>query len=484
MLRIRTIRKKSLLLLLALSMAFSSGFCSCNRKEADAPATEQNATSEDAAGKDDKGESESSFYNESYAPVYFEKGGVSYEANSLCDGLTLYKNSLTITSDGRNVTVYSLEIDLTKVNIAAGTKDNSLDFTGKAVPSEQAAAYETATGKTVLAAINADFFGGDPVKPVNAFVKDGVIVKNSHNDNGSYDYTDASSDVPASAPMLFGVKGTAAQIAPMIRVSGDPVSAAVKQSIVQSKLGYKAKFGGNTYNVAQDAAPDKDTLVFSTISSQSLAKGGVAVRLDVSEGVAAAKVVKVEQVTSSTGKTFRPSAGKTAYLLADKNSAVLPDVQALKEGDAVSFTVTSPDGRWDGYETILGCRQSLVESGAIAATATKENTNGAQSKDVPRSAIGIKKSGKVVVFAVESMYYGKKNADGDSHGLSLPELADFMCYYGIKEGANFDGGGSTQLSVKTSASNALSVAVRSSDTGSRELAESRPVFNTLLVTGR
>ena len=126
----------------------------------------------------------------------------------------------------------------------------------------------------------------------------------------------------------------------------------------------------------------------------------------------------------------------------------------------------------------------MVEGGAVAATVTKENTNGAQSKDVPRSAIGIKKGGKVVVFAVESMYYGKKNVDGDSHGLNLPELADFMCYYGIKNGANFDGGGSTQLSVKKSARDALSVVVRSSDTGSRVIAESRPVFNTLLVTAR
>ena len=249
MLKNKTIIKKLLLLLLAFSIVFSSLFCSCTQNGADSSGkdTEQSSPSGDSSDKGNKGDDGSSFYNESYAPVYFEKSGVSYEENVLCDGLTLYKNSLTIKSDGRNVVVYSLEIDLTKVNISAGTKDNALDFTGKAVPSEQAAAFEKATGKTVWAAINADFFGGNPVKPVNAFVKDGVIVKNSHNDNGNYDYTDDSSDVPASAPMLFGVKGTAAQIAPMVYVAGDPVSAAVKQTLVQAKLGYKATFGGSTY---------------------------------------------------------------------------------------------------------------------------------------------------------------------------------------------------------------------------------------------
>ena len=69
-------------------------------------------------------------------------------------------------------------------------------------------------------------------KLVNAFVKDGVIIKSAHNDNGSYDYTNLNADIPASMPLLFGVSGSTAQIAPIIK------NASVKDTI-QSSLTYE-----------------------------------------------------------------------------------------------------------------------------------------------------------------------------------------------------------------------------------------------------
>ena len=78
------------------------------------------------------------------------------------------------------------------------------------------------------------------------------------------------------------------------------------------------------------------------------------------------------------------------------------------------------------------------------------------------------------------MYYGKKAQDGDTHGVSLPEIADFMVYYNIKNGANFDGGGSTQLTVNLNGTK--TVMVRSSDTGLTDLTATRSVINTVLVT--
>ena len=120
-------------------------------------------------------------------------------------------------------------------------------------------------------------------------------------------------------------------------------------------------------------------------------------------------------------------------------------------------------------------------------TVTLENSNGAQSENVPRTAVGLKEDGTLVVFAVESLRYGNSHVIGDikeddSYGLNLPQLADFMIYYGIETGANFDGGGSTQLIARQGADADPKVIIRSSDTGSYTLAASRKVMNTLMVT--
>lgn len=166
----------------------------------------------------------------------------------------------------------------------------------------------------VVAATNADHFGGS--RCVNAFVKDSLIVKDSHNDNRNYDYTNEKSDLPASMPMLFGISGNTAQVAPMIK------NASVKD-IVQAKL---------TYNL-------------------------------------------------------------------------------------------------------------------------------------------------------ELLRYGKKSSsDTNPYGLNLLELADFMRFYGVYSGANFDGGGSTQLITRNFTTNEFEVTVRSSDFGTNILDNSRGVINSILVT--
>ena len=82
------------------------------------------------------------------------------------------------------------------------------------------------------------------------------------------------------------------------------------------------------------------------------------------------------------------------------------------------------------------------------------------------------------------MYYGGKDKEGDTHGMNLPELAEFAYYYGCTQAANFDGGGSTQLVVRGEKEETGRVVVRSSDTASTELTSTRPVMNGILVTSR
>ncbi len=418
-------------------------------------------------------------YNNNYNPTKFDKSSVSYEAKRITDGFILVANTLKLTN-GNECVVYTLEVDLSKVSIVAGTKDNVTNLASlqKEVPQKQAEAYENATGKTVYASLNADFFGA---YPVNAFVKDGIIVKDSHNDNENYDYKNSTSDVPASAPMLFGVNGETAQVAPMINYTGDITTSQIKKTVVQSKLTYKiaTEDGTKTYSALRDQDSATDSVVFNTEKVARTCKAGN-YALKVSLGGGYNRMRVIQKIDCDKDTVFTPD-DSYGYVFVGKSSSAYDGFNSM-ERKYVKFYVSSPDGLWDGYTTILGCRQSLVENGQVPATVALENTNGAQRSDIPRSAVGVKEDGTVVIFAVESMYYYSKNQNGDTHGMNLPELADFMTYYGIKNGANFDGGGSTQLIVNENGTR--TVKVRSADTASTKLTETRKVINTILVVSK
>lgn len=483
---------KSLCMLLAVSMCFVLAFGSCGGTQSSESAGTGNSAESAQDSAQDSGVSGSEenssgssdgfsvAYRAGYTPEKFD-GDVSYTYEELTDGLTLVKN--TVTKSGGDISVvYALEADLSEVDIHAGTSGNVTDTQGWVTdkPYAQAQAWAEATGGTVYASVNADFFGGNLC--VNAFVKDGHIVKNGHNDNGNYDYLNAASDVPASAPMLFGVKGSKAQIAPIVAYEGDITTAAVKQKVIQSKLFYRLSVSGASGTVTENAVPDSANIAFNTALSCEV-KDAIAVKVDVSQGYKNMKVLESTKVLLDG--TFTPEKGEYAYLIALRSNASAYEMLGrLSAGKTCSVEVASEDGTWNGYDTILGCRQALVIDDGIADTVTLENTNGAQSPDVPRTCVGLKEDGTVVVFMVESMYYGKKETTGDTHGMNLPELAEFVYYYGCVQAANFDGGGSSQMIVKGENDGEARVLVRSSDTASYTPMNTRSVISSLLITSK
>ncbi len=424
-------------------------------------------------------------YRSDFAPTKFGKE-VKSEVTELGAGVHLVKNT-AVKTNGDTSVVWAVEVDLNKANIIAGTQGNKTvgaDFS-HAAPYQMALDWEAFTNGHVYTSLNADFFdpGSSTGVCVNAFVKDGYIIKAGHNDNRNYDYKQTSSDVPASAPMLFGVKGKKAQIAPIVKVDGDPTDPAVKQQFVKSTLSYEV----SGHPVSLDSAVADDHLALFTAGSNVKMTSGCAVKVSTAKGMSAVEVLEVIPITAES--TLEQG---YKYLAASGSGACTTYLSSLREGENLSFNVASPDGTWNGYQTILGCRQALVTGGAIAPTVTKENSNGAQSPDVPRSAVGLKDDHTVVIFAVESMYYGtnqpgrkdKPAAKNDPHGMNLPELAEFIYFYGCNEAANFDGGGSTQLVARGEKETEGHVIIRSSDTAGTGLMSTRSVVNSILVVKR
>ena len=493
-------------LVIGMSMLCALAFSGCGETPKN-PGGENPGIQKPGGNNNNKEEEFKVTYRSGYTPEKI--GDVKSEFEELAPGVYLVKNTMTILTGGANVkgktsVVYTVEVDLKKADVNAGTKDNkTVGFNWeKTTPYKMGQAWEEATGGKVYASINADFFG---TYSVNAFVKDGIIIKDGHNDNGYYDYKQTgvpdgspNADVPASAPMLFGIKGTTAQIAPIKAVTGDPTTAAVKQQFVQSKLFYALNDGlGNVLSVKENipiaTGLGVKEIAFRTSTTPIEQKaGGYAVKVDTTGGITNLKVEEVHYLEKRTEIVADES---HAWLQTTAEFSVASNyLKSLKPGDTISFAVASEDGTWNGYDTILGCRQALVTNNAIPATVAKENTNGAQTQDIPRTAVGVK-NGRVVLIAVESLYYYinstvinkngyKANPETDFHGMNLPELAEFAYYYGCSDAANFDGGGSTQLVVRGVNDTEARTVVRAAEFFTTGLNDTRAVVNAFLITSR
>ena len=408
-----------------------------------------------------------------YSPETFKASTYNKTIVNLAEGVDLVEVSFEL-NNGSLISPKCVVVDLNKANILAGTTNNNnkaSEFSKKATPFAQAKAWlEDNPGKDFYAVTNADFFGASCV---NAFVKDGVILKNSHN----YDLN----DVPVSKPMLFGVCDTGAQIAPMTNYESYNENLA---SVLYNK--------GLTFFDSE--GKQIETVQFGT---SGLIKNGVSLITEttktgkrVNATCKVYKFVKIQQekcekdeirgciVEELTGLSKVTIEDDTyGYVVVGKETEL-----AIGKGTYLALaqnTVISSDGLWNSYNTIIGARQSLVEAGKLASTVSKEDSNGAKAR-VPRTSIGIMDDGKVVIVSIEDLHYGGKAST--CTGLTLTELADFMRYFGCYDAANFDGGGSSQLVVKENGS--YVVKTRSSDTASTEVTSTRSVINSIIVTSK
>jgi len=69
--------------------------------------------------------------------------------------------------------------------------------------------------------------------------------------------------------------------------------------------------------------------------------------------------------------------------------------------------------------------------------------NLAAAVPAPRTAIGLNKAGRWLIFMVVD---GRQA--GFSEGVTFPELADLLISYGVYTGVNMDGGGSSTMVIK------------------------------------
>lgn len=412
-----------------------------------------------------------------YTPTTINLSTYTSTTTSLGTGVDLVSVNYKLTN-GRTISPKCVVVDLTKANIVAGSYNNSTDpatYGSKSTPYAQATAWEKANpNKKVIAVTNADYFG---TLPVNAFVKDGVILKDSHNSDPN--------DVPKSRPMLFGVSSAGAKIDSMTHYedySTNQNSTLKSTGLVlltaehenKGVYGYRADFmtsetGIGVMTIKDVAKPVKmnsKVYKFKKIQKDQCKDGEIRGCL--------VEEIKGETLLKITNDDY----GYIAFGVKYKGNKIgVGDYFSI-----VNNSVLSDDGVWNGYDTIIGARHSLIENGLIPSTVAQEGGtygNGAESHN-PRSAVGILDDGRVVIVSIEDL----NRYSDSSTGLTLTQLADFMRYFGCYDACNFDGGGSSQLLTKSGLNGQGNyvVTTRSSDTSSTDPGNTRPVINTIIVT--
>ena len=412
---------------------------------------------------------------EDFTPTEFKEDTFKEASKeALGDGVNHIVYTFNLNND-HEVHANIIEVDLTKATLTTNYATN-----GIATPYSQLLDYEAKTNKKVMAITNGDFFATGVGISVNAYALNNKIIKAGHNDNGIYDYKDPQSDIPASNPMLIGISGETALISSIIDTDS-------KEECIKSQLSYSIVYEDNgevktldhVLNTGNNLSSNNDYLLITSNMSIDLGGEQYLYKIKYSDTQNVITEGYIEEIINyGIDLSYQISdTNEYFYLLSNKELT-------FKVNDRIGYTLNSDDGTFKFYKDVIGGRQSLVENGEIAETVYEENTNGAQTSNIPRTAVGVKDEHTVLLCSIESLRYGSKStSDSDPYGVDLPELAEFMRYIGCYDAMNFDGGGSTQLITKNNnGEGEAKVKVRSSDYGTYELNDSRRVYNTVIIS--
>lgn len=114
---------------------------------------------------------------------------------------------------------------------------------------------------------------------------------------------------------------------------------------------------------------------------------------------------------------------------------------SLRLGDHVTLTQTLGSNLADAATTVVSGGPLLVENGRVnVRTAEEQIAPDIARGRAPRTALGIKKDGTLLLLVVD----GRSSA---SAGLTLAELAQYLVKLGAVSAVNYDGGGSSEMVI-------------------------------------
>lgn len=144
-------------------------------------------------------------------------------------------------------------------------------------------------------------------------------------------------------------------------------------------------------------------------------------------------------------------------------------LSSLKVGEQVKLSVTSPDPRWGQAQQVIGGYALLLKDGVVQ--------EGLDNIANPRTALGIKADGKVILYTID----GRQS--GHSVGASMRQVAARLKELGCVDAVLFDGGGSTTFGATGALDAAFSLQNKPSDGGQRAVTNALFFVSDLKPTG-
>lgn len=113
----------------------------------------------------------------------------------------------------------------------------------------------------------------------------------------------------------------------------------------------------------------------------------------------------------------------------------------LRVGDKVLLHENMGNNTADTAETLISGGPLLLEKGRVNVRTAQENIAADIARGrAPRTALGIKRDGTVLLLVIDGR-------NSNSSGVTLPELAQYFLRLGAFDAVNFDGGGSSIMTI-------------------------------------
>jgi len=288
------------------------------------------------------------------------------------------------------------------------------------------AKYLESAGHKVVAGINADFFDTASGVPIGIVIRDGAVVSSNLN-------------MPAIGFTAEGnaVIGTPTQTMTLSGAAGSVVVNNLNKGRSNSTVClYDENYGSTT----------KHTTVGTNVLLQKVNKTDI---------IAVNSSIQLEVLAITTDQTAVPMAEGQLVLSIAENGP-LDRLPAFQVGDILEFSVTSADTSWDEVQYAVGGKV-LLNDGVVDTTGSPTGKN-------PRSAVGIKADGTIVLYQVD----GRQSSH--SVGMTMDELAAEMLALGCVDAINLDGGGSSAMVVRLPGEETSAIVNSPSDGSARKCA--------------
>lgn len=295
-------------------------------------------------------------------------------------------------------------------------------------------------GQKVIAGINADFFDTTTGIPIGIVIDNGVFVSSNLGSPAIGFKADGSAIIgtPANVMYLRGENGGTVR-----------VSCFNKTRSKYTVCLFDENFGTST----------KTTTAGTNIILERINNDDVVVNGD----------IKMKVVSITTDTTEAASIKSNQMVLTASNDCETDIATPFSVGETVTFSVDADNSEWDDVMYAVGGKV-MIDDGNVDTTGSPTGNN-------PRSAVGIKADGTVVLYEVD----GRQS--GFSVGMTMSQLANEMLDLGCVDAINLDGGGSSAIIIQRTGESSYNVVNSPSDGSLRKCANYIMLVNNQSKTG-